>query len=143
MFSFLVHCRRASQTDFPIVRSPTAEAGADMVGGSVWCGRTVSSVSFDCGVGVTLLSIHRWTKGGSVWCGRECGVGVVVLLAGVTAPPLRTSVDQDGDGRINQPQFLMALTLIRHAKQESLNTSLPATGVSVWCGVGGVSVWWA
>ncbi len=73
-------------------------------------------------------------------------MGVVVLLAGVTTPPLRTSVDQDGDGRINQPQFLMALTLIRHAKQESLNTSLPATGVSVvWCGwcecVVGVSVW--
>ncbi len=40
------------------------------------------------------------------------------------------SVDQDGDGRINQPQFLMAMTLIRQAKLESLNTSLPAAGVS-------------
>ncbi len=68
------HCRGTSQVDVPSVWSPTTEAGTDMVGGSVWCGRTVSVVSLDCGGGcvmcdvcVVLCNCPSQDVGGSRW----------------------------------------------------------------------------
>ena len=42
------------------------------------------------------------------------------------------AVDKDGDARINMSEFIMAMSLIRQAKQqENVSSSLPVSGVSV------------
>ena len=40
-------------------------------------------------------------------------------------------MDRDGDGRINLTEFCSAMSLIRQAKQESLQQSLPSSGVRI------------